>query len=185
MPGERISPNTIVRSSRTTKVPFGETFGVPSGAAVATNPRRCSSITRFMSGVTILGSSQIPLDLITSSGFEARNISERNRHRMGRTTTPLHWSRPGRPVYPRTPVLVATALSGRHLHSWSGGGLHLAAPPKDRRAYLKTLPESAHQLGLEHCLELVCGRSCEVRPSAKFDPNRPRLRDYHFMGQEA
>jgi hypothetical protein len=31
VPGERISPNAIVRSSSTTKVPFGETFGVPSG----------------------------------------------------------------------------------------------------------------------------------------------------------
>src|SRR6516162_5981143 len=53
VPGERISPNAIVRSSSTAKVPFGETFGVPSGAAVATNPRRCSSMTRFMSGVSI------------------------------------------------------------------------------------------------------------------------------------
>jgi len=53
VPGERISPNAIVLSSSTTKVPFGETLGVPSGAAVATNPSRCSSMTRLISGVSM------------------------------------------------------------------------------------------------------------------------------------
>src|SRR6516162_7983688 len=55
VPGERISPNAIVWSSRTANVPFGDTFGVPSRDTVATNPRRCSSIILFMSGVSISG----------------------------------------------------------------------------------------------------------------------------------
>src|ERR1700680_3437494 len=55
VPGERISPNAIVLSSTTKKVPFGDTLGVPSGAVVATNPRSCSSIIRVMSGVSIFG----------------------------------------------------------------------------------------------------------------------------------
>ena len=39
VPGERISPKAIVASSNTMKVPLGERFGVPSGAAVATEPQ--------------------------------------------------------------------------------------------------------------------------------------------------
>lgn len=62
MPGERISPNAIVRSSNTMKVPFGETLGVPSGAAVATKPSRCSSMTRLISGVNM--PSRLNLELL-------------------------------------------------------------------------------------------------------------------------
>jgi hypothetical protein len=70
VPGERISPNAIVWSSRTANVPFGDTFGVPSRDAVATNPRRCSSIILFMSGVSMSGSSKIPRDPSDSSSCE-------------------------------------------------------------------------------------------------------------------
>src|SRR5947208_2674254 len=55
VPGERISPNAIVWSSTTKNVPFGETFGVPSGDVVATNPSSCSSTIRFISAVSMFG----------------------------------------------------------------------------------------------------------------------------------
>ena len=44
VPGERISAKAILCSSKTTKVPFGETDGRPPDVTEATNPNRTCSI---------------------------------------------------------------------------------------------------------------------------------------------
>src|SRR5215468_2142346 len=53
VPGERMSAKTRCSSSQTAVVPLGDRLGVPSGQTVATNPSRCSLITRFLSSVRI------------------------------------------------------------------------------------------------------------------------------------
>jgi hypothetical protein len=50
-PGRAMSAKTKCSSSKTVVVPFGDRFGLPSRVTVATNPRRCSRTTCFMSSV--------------------------------------------------------------------------------------------------------------------------------------
>src|SRR6056300_582108 len=53
VPGERISAKTILRSSKTTKVPFGDTEGRPPDVTEATNPNRTCSIQATAAALSI------------------------------------------------------------------------------------------------------------------------------------